>query len=66
MIKKLHEKNNMYLFLKKFNKTKILIQKFIIKNSNKSNKNAKKMLNVEINSNKFKKILFINKNINNI
>lgn len=56
----------MYLFLKKFNKTKILIQKFIIKNSNKSNKNAKKMLNVEINSNKFKKILFINKNINNI
>ena len=61
------KKNDIYLFLKKVNKTKRLIQKFIIKYSNKLNKNAKKMLNVKINSNKFeKKTFLINKNINDI
>ena len=35
-MKKSHEKNDMYLFLKKFSQTKMLIQKFIIKYFNKS------------------------------
>ena len=55
MIKKQYEKNDIYLFLKKFNKTKKLIQKIMIEYSNKSNKNAKKMLNVKINLNRYKK-----------
>ena len=44
----------MYLFLKKFNKVKKLIRKFIIEYFNKFNKKTKKMFNVEINSDKFK------------
>ena len=58
MIKKLHEKNDMYLFLKKFSKAKNLIQKFMIEYSNKSNKNVKKILNAEINLNEFEKNTF--------